>query len=79
MLFWFLVSALMVLLLLLPHDRWAREFDLHVLWPQIRRSAPNLDEARKAFITHMAMDPAWRVVREWDEEMLARFIERRLI
>ena len=36
-----------------------RRLDIEVLWPEIRDKAPNIAEARKAFIRHADCDPAW--------------------
>lgn len=42
-------------------NRTRRRIDLQILWPACKRQARgDLEQARCAFIAHMAIDPAWR-------------------
>lgn len=41
-----------------------RRYDIGLLWPCCKKLADNLDDARMAFLTHTAMDPAWRELSE---------------
>lgn len=40
---------------------WAlqRDVDLQILWPECKRQAPNIDQAKAAFAVHAFNDPAW--------------------
>lgn len=51
----------------------ARESDLAILWPVMKREAQSLEHARKAMFMHMAMDPAYRDMTDVEfEEIKAR-------
>ncbi len=48
---------------------WARKraIDLKLLWPECKRQARNLEDARYAFAIHAINDPAW--VREYEDRL----------
>lgn len=51
----------------------ARENDLTILWPVMKREAQSLEHARKAMFMHMSMDPAYRDMTDVEfEEIKAR-------
>lgn len=39
-----------------------RNVDLQILWPECKRQAPTLDEAKAVFAYHAFNDPAWMVL-----------------
>lgn len=46
----------------LRHWWWARQrrIDLATLWPECKRQASNIEQARAAFAVHAHADPAWK-------------------
>jgi hypothetical protein len=50
-----------------------RRIDMEILWPTLRRKAPDLDHAKAGFAIHAFHDPAWLALGEDD---LIAFIDR---
>lgn len=55
--------------------RWRamqRAMDLRLLWPVCLREAPDRDMARRLFLCHCMMDPAWR--RDFTEDEIIEYV-----
>lgn len=54
---------------------WARQrrMDLLTLWPECKRLAPTLDQAKAIFVLHAVCDPAW--ARHYGERLWAAIDE----
>lgn len=54
-------------------DRTNRRSDMSILWPVCRDTAGTVDEAKAAFMFHIANDPSWH--RHYTLDELAHFVD----